>query len=118
MRNTKVAARRNRAAKTRARIALSGRNRLSAHRTSQHIYVQLLSPDCRVLASASSVEKDIRATDLGPGIKLAEAIGQLIAKKVKAAGLPTAVAFDRGGFSYAGRIRALADGARSGGLQF
>lgn len=92
---------------------------LSVHRTPQHIYAQVFSPrGALVIAAASSVEKYLRGQSLGPGkIKMAEAVGQLIAERAKAKGI-SRVAFDRSGYKYHGRIKALADAARAGGLEF
>jgi large subunit ribosomal protein L18 len=94
-----------------------GANRLSVHRTSQHIYAQVISPEGdKVLASASTVEKGLRSEATG-NIAAAEKVGKLIAERAKAAGIE-AVAFDRAGFKYHGRVKALADSAREAGLQF
>ena len=120
MREGKLQARRRRAARGRAIIALGGRNRLVAYRSGRHIYVQLLAPDRRrVLAAASSVEKRMREKLAGGGNrKAAEAVGQLLAEKVKAAGLPMQAAFDRSGYAYHGRVRTLAEAMRSAGMEF
>lgn len=90
------------------------RMRLTVHRSNQHIYAQIFTPDGgQVLACASSVEKEIKAKDFGPGkIKLAEEIGKLVAERAKAKGIAR-VAFDRSGFKYHGCIEALANGART-----
>lgn len=95
------------------------RMRLTVHKSSQHIYAQIFTPDGgQVLACASSVEKDIKAKDFGPGkIKLSEAIGALVAERAKAKGI-VKVAFDRSGYKYHGCVKALADGARAAGLEF
>ncbi len=110
-------ARLRRARRSRAKMRELGANRLSVHRTSQHIYAQVLSPEGdKVLASASTVEKELRSGATG-NIAAAEKVGKLIAERAKAAGVE-AVAFDRAGFKYHGRVKALADSAREAGLQF
>lgn len=97
----------------------SSRMRLTVHKSSQHIYAQIFTPDgSQVIACASSVEKDIKAKDFGSGkIKLSEAIGSLVAERAKAKGI-VQVAFDRSGYKYHGCVKALADGARAAGLEF
>src|SRR5207253_2408729 len=104
---------------SRGKIAELGAVRLSVHRTSQHIYAQVFSPrGSEVLAAASSVEEALRKQDIGPGkLSMAEAVGKLVAERAKANGV-TRVAFDRSGFKYHGRIKALADAARANGLEF
>lgn len=105
---------------TRGRIAeQTERMRLTVHRTGQHIYAQLFTPDgSQVIASASSVEKDMKTQDFGPGkIKLAEEIGRRVAQRAKEKGV-VQVAFDRSGYKYHGCVKALADGARANGLEF
>lgn len=112
-------ARQRRARKTRARIAEQKSIRLAIHRTNQHIYAQVISADGgRVLASASTLEAEVR-NSIGNGGNAAAAavVGKRIAEKAKSAGV-TAVAFDRSGNKYHGRIKALADAAREHGLQF
>ncbi len=94
-------------------------SRLSVHRTSLHIYAQVVSADgSQVLASASTLDKDLRAS-LGytGNVDAATAVGKLIAERALAKGIES-VAFDRSGFKYHGRIKALADGAREAGLKF
>ena len=115
----KKTSRTRRAAKTRARIRRQEAVRLAVHRTNLHIYAQVIAADgSKVLASASTVEKVVRERHPNGGDKgAAAAVGALIAEKAKAAGV-TEVAFDRGGFSYHGRVRALAEAAREGGLKF
>ena len=112
-------ARLRRARQTRLKIREIGAVRLTVHRTNQHIYAQITSSGGeKVLATASSVEKDLRATlKTGGNLKAAEAVGQRIAEKAKAAGIAS-VAFDRAGYRYHGRVKALADAARAGGLKF
>jgi large subunit ribosomal protein L18 len=91
--------------------------RLTVHRTPRHIYAQVIGPEGdRVLASASTLDKDLRSGATG-NIDAAAKVGALIAERAKAAGV-TEVAFDRSGFKYHGRVKALADAAREGGLEF
>ena len=107
-----------RAARARAKIRELKALRLSVHRTSQHIYAQILDVDSKVLAVASTVQKDVRGDLKGTGnVTAAAAVGKAIAEKAKAAGI-TQVAFDRSGYKYHGRIKALADAARENGLEF
>ncbi len=108
-----------RARKSRAKIRELAVNRLSVHRTPQHIYAQIIGPDGgTVLAAAATVEKDVRKGTKSTGnIAAAAIVGARIAEKAKAAGIDT-VAFDRGGFRYHGRVKALADAAREAGLKF
>ena len=108
-----------RARKTRAKIAELKVTRLSVHRTNTHIYAQIIAETGdRVIASASTVEADVRKNiKNGGNIEAAAAIGKLIAEKAKKAGVTT-VAFDRSGYKYHGRIKALADAARENGLSF
>jgi large subunit ribosomal protein L18 len=106
-----------RAKKSRARIALQGIHRLTVHRTPRHIYAQVISPDAgKVVATASTVQKDLRSALKYTGnAEAAAAVGKLIAERAKAAGIDR-VAFDRSGFKYHGRVQALADAAREAGL--
>jgi len=111
--------RQRRARKTRARIAEQKTNRLTIHRTNLHIYAQVVSDcGCKILASASSLEAEVRK-ELGNGgnAKAAAVVGKRIAEKAKSAGI-TSVAFDRSGYKYHGRVKALADAAREHGLKF
>jgi large subunit ribosomal protein L18 len=112
-------ARQRRARKTRARIAEQKSVRLAIHRTNLHIYAQVISADGgKVLASASTLEADVRkSVGNGGNAAAAAVVGKRIAEKAKNAGI-TAVAFDRSGNKYHGRIKALADAAREHGLQF
>ena len=113
-------ARLRRAKATRSHIRKLGVPRLTVHRTDQHIYAQVISAEGdKVLAAASTAEKEVREQLAGKGGNVAAAtlIGKRIAEKAKAAGVE-AVAFDRPGFRYHGRIAALADAAREGGLKF
>tara|TARA_R110002124_G_scaffold69762_2_gene187365 strand:- start:201 stop:482 length:282 start_codon:yes stop_codon:yes gene_type:complete len=92
-------------------------NRLSVHRTPRHIYAQIIAPaGDKVLASASTLDFDLRSSATG-NIAAAAAVGQLVAKRAKEAGIEK-VAFDRGGYKYHGRVKALADAARETGLEF
>jgi large subunit ribosomal protein L18 len=115
----KIEGRQRRARKTRARIAEQKSIRLAIHRTNLHIYAQVISADGgSVLASASTLEADVRK-EVGNGGNAAAAafVGKRIAEMAKSAGV-TAVAFDRSGYRYHGRIKALADAAREHGLKF
>jgi large subunit ribosomal protein L18 len=117
--SNKNESRQRRARKTRARIAEQKTVRLAVHRTNLHIYAQVISADGgQVLASASSAEADLRKElPNGGNTKAATAVGKRIAEKAKSAGI-TSVAFDRAGYKYHGRIKALADAAREHGLKF
>lgn len=115
-----------RSGQTRKRIAIQRVARLMVHRTNLHIYATIVSEDGeRVLASASTVEADVRkelagdskVAGKGGNVAAATAVGKRIAEKAKAVGVEK-VAFDRAGFRYHGRVKALADAAREGGLQF
>lgn len=115
----KKQARLRRARKTRARIAELKMVRLAVFRTNCHIYAQIIDETgSKVLASASTLEAETRA-DIGNGgnVNAAAVVGKRIAEKAKAAGIQT-VSFDRSGFKYHGRIKALADAAREHGLVF
>ncbi len=106
-----------RARRARARMRDLGVNRLSVHRTPRHIYAQVITPaGDKVLASASTLDSDLRAGKTG-NIEAAAAVGKLVAQRAKEAGIE-AVAFDRGGYKYHGRVKALADAARESGLNF
>lgn len=115
----KKSARLKRATKTRQIIRSLGVNRLSVHRTPRHIYAQITTADgSQVLASASTLESVIKADLPNTGnINAAKLVGKTIAEKALSAGI-TSVAFDRSGFKYHGRIKALADAAREAGLAF
>ena len=100
-----------RARRARAKIRELGTTRLTIHRTPRHIYAQIISGDgAKVLASASTLDKDLRSGKTG-NADAAKAVGLLVAERAKAAGI-TQVAFDRSGFKYHGRVKALADAAR------
>lgn len=119
---TKRDQRLRRARQTRIRIATQGTARLTVNRTNLHIYASVVSGDgARVLASASTAEAEQRKALGGSGkggnAAAAEAVGKLIAERAKAAGVEK-VAFDRAGFAYHGRVKALAEAARAAGLQF
>ncbi len=115
--NPKKQARLRRARRSRMKMRELGATRLSVHRTPRHIYAQVIAPDGdRVLASASTLDESLRKGNTG-NVDAAGKVGTLIAERAKAAGV-TEVAFDRSGFKYHGRVKALADAAREGGLQF
>ena len=115
----KKEARARRARKTRVRIALQRATRLVVNRSNCHIYAQIIGPTGdKVLASASTVEADVRKDIKNGGNRAAAAIvGKRIADRAKALGIET-VAFDRSGFRFHGRVKALAEAARAGGLKF
>ena len=115
----KKIARLRRAKSTRAHIRELGVPRLSVLRTGQHLYAQVFSADgSQVLASASTVQADVKdGLKNGKNADAAVKVGRAIAEKAKAAGVEK-VAFDRSGYRFHGRIKALADAAREGGLQF
>lgn len=108
-----------RATRARARIRELGVPRLTVHRTPRHIYAQVLAPEGdRVIATASTVQRDLRGAVKSTGnAEAASLVGRRIAEKATDAGV-TRVAFDRSGFRYHGRVKALADAARENGLQF
>jgi large subunit ribosomal protein L18 len=108
-----------RARKTRAKIAELKMVRLAVHRTNGHIYAQVYSGcGTQVLAAASTVEADVRKeVPNGGNVAAAKLVGKLIAERAKAKGVES-VAFDRSGFNYHGRVKALAEAAREGGLKF
>jgi large subunit ribosomal protein L18 len=111
-----------RSRQTRVRIAQQGVARLTVNRTNLHIYASVISGDgARVLASASTAEAEVRqslgASGKGGNVAAAQTIGRRIAERARAAGVEK-VAFDRAGFAYHGRVKALAEAAREAGLQF
>jgi large subunit ribosomal protein L18 len=119
---TKKEQRLRRAKQTRIRIATQGVPRLTVNRTNLHIYATVISGDgAKVVATASTAQADLRKSLGGSGkggnTSAAAQVGKLIAEKAKAAGIEK-VAFDRAGFQYHGRVKALADAAREAGLQF
>jgi len=115
----KNTARLRRARQTRYRIRDNGATRLTVHRTNGHIYAQITTAaGDKVIVSASSLEKEVRAQmKSGGNTKAAQLIGQRIAQKAKEKGIET-VAFDRAGYRYHGRVKALAEAAREAGLKF
>jgi len=108
-----------RARRTRGKIRELGAHRLSVHRTPRHIYAQIIAPDGgTVVAAASTVSKELRKSVPQTGnVAAAAEVGKAIAEKAKSAGV-TKVAFDRSGFRYHGRVKALAEAARDNGLEF
>ena len=115
----KKVARIRRARRARAKIRELGYHRLSVHRSPRHIYAQVISPDgAAIVAAASTLQAEVReGLEKTGNVGAAAAVGRAIAEKAKAAGV-TEVAFDRAGFSYHGRVKALAEAAREGGLKF
>ncbi|HPE59578.1 MAG: 50S ribosomal protein L18 [Thiothrix sp.] len=115
----KKASRIRRSKRSRSKMRELQVNRLCVHRTPRHIYAQIIAPSGdRVLAAASTVEKELRAGEAYTGNAVsAAAVGKLIAERARAQGVES-VAFDRSGFKYHGRIKALADAAREAGLKF
>ena len=116
---SKKTSRIRRAKSTRMKIRELGATRLCVNRTPKHIYAQIISSDgSKVLAAASTLDADVKSAIKNTGnIDAASAVGKAIAEKSKAAGIDS-VAFDRSGFKYHGRIKALADAARESGLEF
>ena len=113
----KKAARMRRARRGRMKMRELGANRLTVNRTPRHIYAQVISADgARVLAQASTLDAALRTVATG-NVEAAAKVGGLIAKRAKAAGI-VRVAFDRAGYKYHGRVKALAEAARAGGLEF
>mgnify|MGYP001818726272 FL=1 len=108
-----------RARRTRAHIRDIGATRLCIHKTPRHIYAQSISPEGNaVLASASTLDKDVRKdVEKTGGAAAAAVVGKTVAERAVAAGI-SRVAFDRSGFKYHGRVKALADAARESGLEF
>ena len=119
MKNRKKETRIKRARKTRGRISLLGVNRLCVYKTPRHIYAQIIAPNgANVVTSASTVDKELRKQiKYGGNIEAASVVGKVIAERAKQAGV-TKVAFDRSGFKYHGRVKALADAARENGIEF
>jgi large subunit ribosomal protein L18 len=113
----KKVSRQRRAKRVRMKIREQGATRLCVNRTPRHIYAQIIAAEGdKVLATASTLEKDLREGSTG-NIDAASAVGKLVAERAVAAGI-TSVAFDRSGFKYHGRVKALADAARDAGLEF
>jgi large subunit ribosomal protein L18 len=114
----KKQSRMRRARQTRTKIAELKAVRLAVHRSNDHIYAQVIDPTAKVLASASTLEPDVRKELAnGRNISAAAIVGKRIAEKAKAQGVEQ-VAFDRAGFKYHGRVKALAEAAREAGLKF
>ena len=114
----KKTARLRRAKRTRARIRLNGSNRLCVYKTPRHMYAQIITPNgSQVITSASTLDKDIKSKIKYSGnVQAATLVGQVIAERAKKAGI-TKVAFDRSGFKFHGRVKALADAAREHGME-
>ena len=108
-----------RARKTRARIKQLGINRLCVNKTPRHVYAQVIAPNgSEVIVSASTVDKEVRSQVKYTGnVEAAAVVGKILAERAKKAGV-SKVAFDRSGFKYHGRIKALADAAREQGMEF
>ena len=106
-----------RSKQTRRKIAELGAVRLLVHRSNTHMYAQVVDPEAKVVASASTLEPEVRKqVGNGGNVKAAEMIGKRIAEKARQQGVET-VSFDRSGFKYHGRVKALADAAREAGLK-
>ena len=113
----KKLSRQRRARRTRMNIREQGVTRLCINRTPRHIYAQVIAEGgAKVLASASTLDKDLKSESTG-NVTAAAAVGKLVAERAVAAGVKS-VAFDRSGFKYHGRVKALADAAREAGLEF
>ena len=111
-------AKRRQRVRTALRARAGGRPRLSIHRSGRHIYAQVIDDAAgHTVAAASTIDKDVAGKTSGAGIAAAVEVGKRVAERAKAAGVTTVV-FDRGGFLFHGRIKALADAAREGGLEF
>jgi large subunit ribosomal protein L18 len=108
-----------RARRGRAKMFKLGIHRLCVHRTPRHIYAQIIAPSgAQVIASASSLDAEVKkGIDYTGNVKAATVVGRVIADRAKSKGV-SRVAFDRAGFKYHGRVKALADAAREGGLDF
>jgi large subunit ribosomal protein L18 len=114
----KKVSRLKRARRGRAKIRELRVMRLCVHRTPQHIYAQVFDPQSRVVVAASTVQKEVAGELKATGsVDAAKAVGKAIAERARAKGI-TQVAFDRSGFRYHGRVKALADAARENGLEF
>lgn len=115
--SAKKESRLRRARKVRIKIRERGSNRLCVHRTPRHMYAQVTTADgSQVLAAASTLDKELRQGATG-NVEAARQVGELVAERAKNAGIET-VAFDRSGYRYHGRVKALANAAREAGLQF
>ena len=116
--SVKKISRLKRARKSRGKISVQSVARLCVNRSASNIYAQIIdSEGSKILASASTLDKSLRAPNKGGNVEAAKSVGSLIAERAKSAGVET-VAFDRSGYKYHGRIKALADAAREGGLKF
>ena len=117
MANLSLFAKRRQRVRSKLRSQVAGRARLSVHRTGRHIYAQIIDDSKgATLASASTIDKDVKAKN-GSTSDAAAEVGKRVAEAAKKAGV-TSVVFDRGGFLFHGRVKALADAAREGGLEF
>ena len=115
--NIKKQSRIRRAKRARAKMKELRASRLCVNRTPRHIYAQIIAAEGdKILVTASTVEKDLRGGKTG-NAEAAASVGKLVAERAKAAGI-SEVAFDRSGFKYHGRVKALAEAAREGGLKF
>ena len=115
--NLSLFAKRRRRVRTALRARSGARPRLSVHRSGRHIYAQIIDDAAgRTVAAASTLEKDVRDTS-GANLDAATGVGKRLAERASAAGV-TSVVFDRGGFLFHGRVKALAEAAREGGLEF
>lgn len=117
--NKKNTQRLRRAKRARGRIKHQGMHRLCVHKTPRHVYAQIIAPSgSEVLASASTVDKEVKGQiEYSGNIKAATVVGKVLAERAKKAGI-SKVAFDRSGYKYHGRIKALADAAREQGMEF
>jgi large subunit ribosomal protein L18 len=114
----KKAARLRRATRTRKKLQELGATRLVINRTPRHTYAQVITADAQVVASASTLEKEVRAQiNNGGNTEAAQLIGKLVAERAVEKGI-SKISFDRSGFQYHGRVAALAEAAREAGLQF
>ena len=116
MKDKKKLAKIRRSKRTRMHIRTLGATRLTVHRSLNHIYAQIIGPSNEVITSASSLESAFKEK-YGGNVKAAQAVGKLIGQRAQEKGIKS-VAFDRSGYAYHGRVKALADGAREGGLEF
>lgn len=116
--NKKILSKQRRAKRLRAQSKRAGKTRLTVNRSLNHIYAQVISPEGSVVAQASTLDKDLKK-DIGYAGNIAAAtrVGQLVAERAKAAGVG-AVVFDRSGYKYHGRVKALAEAARESGMEF
>lgn len=118
LKGKKLFERRRNRVRTSLRKVANGRPRLSIHRTNQHMYAQIIDDTNGVtVAAASTLDGDLKKLKVGSNSEAAAAVGKLIADRAKSAGVEQVV-FDRGGFLYHGRVKALADAAREAGLSF